>query len=97
MTSLPYYFFGELKARGIAMGSVKLIPSPQASPVPMGNPKDIAVSEISLSERVSGALLCSIDATMWMIEVGLIFVIWSIKLTLMIGIAVIMTGFRGRR
>lgn len=59
--------------------------------------KDFAAPEIALSERISGALLCSIDATMWMVQVGLIFVIWSIKLILMVGIAVIMNGFRGRR
>lgn len=79
------------------MGSVKFISSPQAGAVPMVDPKDTAAPEIALSERITGALLCSIDATLWMGQVGLIFVIWSIKLTLMVGIAVIMTGFRRRR
>jgi hypothetical protein len=79
------------------MASVKIISSPHSGPTPMVEPKDIAAPEIALSERVYGALLCSIDATIWMVQVGLIFVIWSIKLTLMVGIAVLMTGFRGRR
>lgn len=79
------------------MASVKLSSSPHVGPAPMVGRKDFAAPEIALSERISGALLCSIDATMWMVQVGLIFVIWLIKLTLMVGIAVIMNGFRGRR
>lgn len=79
------------------MSSAKLISSPQAGPVPVVDPKDIAVPEIALSERISGALLCSIDATIWMVQAGLVFVIWSIKLTLMVGIAVLTNALRGRR
>lgn len=94
---LPYYFFGESKTRGNAMGSAKFISSPQASSVPVVDPKVIAAPEIALSERVSGALLCSIEATIWMVLAGLVFVIWSIKLTLMVGFAVLSNALRGRR
>ncbi len=97
MTSRPPCFFGELKTRGNAMSSAKTIASPQSSSVPGVDQKDSAATDIELSERVSGALLCSVDAAIWMAQVGLLVLIWSIKLTLMVGIAVLRIGLRGRR
>ncbi len=79
------------------MDSVKVISSPHAGPAAEVDQKDAAATGIELSERVSGALLCSVEASIWMAQVGLLVVIWSIKLTLMVGIAVLTNALRRRR
>lgn len=96
MLLVPCFFVG-LKIKGDAMNSIKVIPAHQVPPTPAETANGVPLtSEVRWSERISGALFCSVEATMWIVQVGLMLALWMIKLVLMIGIAVISVGF-GRR
>lgn len=52
---------------------------------------------IKSSNRISGAFLCSMEATLGMVEVALIISLWAIQVGLALCLAMIMAVVSGRR